>query len=867
MRRVLKHCINIFFTIYLLLGVQGISQDDFTPYDRSTQDWIFGNGPEPKWVLELLQGAHNIPEDTKFVLNIPVSGSAVNYQAFIDSNATIEMDGDYLIITPDQDFNGSILLTLNLDLSFILNVEPVNDKPILSETPTQKIDEDTELSLNLFALDIDEELLTFGATIDGNGLISVVNDEITITPDKDFNGIINVVTAVSDGTDTDESEFILHVSPVNDTPILHPIEPQSIAEDTSLRLKLSAVDVDGDELTYTASADGNAKVDIQEDQLLVVPDADFNGTILMTVNVSDGFANDKKIFSLNVLPVKDDPVLSSVGPQSIAEDTSLRLKLSAVDADGDELTYSASSNKHAKVSIHENQLLVVPDANFNGEIFITVNVSDGSSNDELKFKLDVTPINDAPVLTSIKPRPAENKKHLNLMLSANDVDGDGLTYSANIHGDAKVEVNDNKLTVKPGETYKGAVPITLSTFDGSTTVDTNVTLINPFPGIIAIAPQSIAEDSDLTLMLYASDVEGDLFKFSSTVNNNAKVSIVENRLMVIPMKDYFGPLTVIITVSDGTDSTEFNFNIDVLPVRDPPIANAGEDIILSNGCNRTVLLDGMKSWDADNDPLTFQWDLLDTLNTVSYDIAKVDFTFPDTTIDISMAFLLTVKDITGLVGKDTLLVTIINDEPPTANAGEDFIAPYNEKVYLDGSRSVDTDSKIQYEWSIIDDGITIPDIERVKEKPYFIFPKGLPEDKMFRIQLSTKDENTFCEDLDTVSVMCLRNVGLADSIKFELVNAIQKGDKIFIEMQVTNQRSWPFDFAAFTLIRVTDEKNNFGKFDPYKGKNTVKYGIENGETINVDLVYSFKTPPINIHLSCKSNMRLRADSVFYSFNF
>ena len=778
MHRVLKHCINIFFTIYLLIGVQGISQNDITPYDRSTQDWIFGNGPEPKWVLELLQGAHNIPEDTKFVLNIPVSGSAVNYQAFIDSNATIEMDGDYLIITPDQDFNGSILLTLNLDLSFILNVEPVNDKPILSETPTQKIDEDTELSLNLFALDIDEEPLTFGATLDGNGSISMVNDEITISPDKDFNGLINVITAVSDGTDTDESEFILHVSPVNDTPILNPIESQSIAEDTSLRLKLSAADVDNDVLTYTANADGNAKVNVQENQLLVVPDADFNGEILMTVNVSDG-----------------------------------------------------------------------------------------SSNDELKFKLDVTPINDAPVLTSINPRSAENKKYLDLMLSANDVDGDRLTYSANIHGDAKVEVNDNKLTIKPGEKYEGAVPITLSTFDGSTTVDTNITLINPFPGIVAIAPQSIAEDSDLTLMLYASDVEGDLFKFRSTVNNNAKVSIVDNRLTVIPMKDYFGLLTVIITVSDGTDSTEFDFNIDVLPVRDLPIANAGEDIILSNGCNRTVLLDGMRSWDADNDPLTFQWDLLDTLDPVSYDIAKVDFTFPDTTIDISMAFLLTVKDITGLIGKDTLLVTIINDEPPITNAGEDFIAPYNKKVYLDGSRSVDTDSKIQYEWSIIDDGITITDIERVKEKPYFIFPKGLPEDKMFRIQLSTKDENAFCEDLDTVSVICLRNVGLADSIKFELVNAIQKGDKVFIEMQVTNQRSWPFDFAAFTLIRVTDEKNNFGHFDPYKGKNTVKYGIENGETINVDLVYSFKTPPINIHLSCKSNMRLRADSVFYSFNF
>ena len=867
MERVLKHCLNIFFTIYLLIGVQGVTQDNFTPYDRATQDWIFGNGSEPKWVIELLQGAHNIPEDTKFILNIPVSGSAVNYQAFIDSNATIEMDGDYLIITPDQDFNGSILLTLNLDLSFILNVEPINDKPMLSEIFTQKIDEDTELSLNLFALDIDEDPLTFGATLDGNGSIKVVGDEITISPDKDYNGPINVATAVSDGTDTDESEFILNVSPVNDAPVLNAIESQSIAEDTSLRLALSAIDVDDDKLTYSAKVDKNAKVDIQDNQLLVVPDADFNGEIIVTVTVSDGFANDEIIFLLNVLPIKDAPVLSAIESQSIAEDTSLRLALSAIDVDGDKLTYSVKVDKNAKVDIQDNQLLVVPDADFNGEIIVTVTVTDELSSDELKFTLDVTSVNDAPVLTSINPQPTDHKKYLNLMLSATDVDGDKLTYSAITDGDVEVEVRDNKLTVKPGKKYKGTVPITLSTFDGSSTVDTNITLINPFPGITAIAPQSIAEDSQLTLVLSASDVEGDLFKFTSTANNNAKADIAGNRLTVIPMKDYFGSLTVFITVSDGTDSTEFDFNVDVLPVRDAPIANAGEDIILSNGCNKAVLLDGTKSWDADNDPLTFQWDLLDTLKGVSYETAKTYFTFPDTMIDNYMTFLLTVTDIIGLIGKDTLSVTVVNDTSPIANAGNDFIAPYNKKVYLDGSKSEDTDSEIQYKWTVIDDGITISEIELSKARPYFLFPKELAEEKIFRIQLSIKDENLFCEDLDTVSVMCLRNVGLADSIKFELVNAIQKGDKVFIEMQVTNQRSWPFDFAAFTLIRVTDEKHNFGEFDPYKGKNTVKYGIENGETINVDLVYNFETPPNNIQLLCKSTMRVLGDSVSYSFDF
>ena len=33
---------------------------------NQTQDWIFGDGPEPKWVIELLHGAYqNIKEDSK----------------------------------------------------------------------------------------------------------------------------------------------------------------------------------------------------------------------------------------------------------------------------------------------------------------------------------------------------------------------------------------------------------------------------------------------------------------------------------------------------------------------------------------------------------------------------------------------------------------------------------------------------------------------------------------------------------------------------------------------------------------------------------------------------------------------------------
>ena len=71
-----------------------------------------------------------------------------------------------------------------------------------------------------------------------------------------------------------------------------------------------------------------------------------------------------------------------------------------------------------------------------------------------------------------------------------------------------------------------------------------------------------------------------------------------------------------------------------------------------------------------------------------------------------------------------------------------------------------------------------------------------------------------------------------------------------------------FDFAAFTLVSVKDEENNLGQIDPYKGKNTVKYGIENEEKIEVELVYEFDSSPKEINIICKSTMALMPTQCF-----
>ena len=774
--RIYRNFITILLVAYLFLFCIISAQTDFDDYDDPTQDWIFGEAPEPKWVTALIKGSHSIPEDTEFILSVPVLESPVTYEAMVDSNASFKRTDNHLIITPKEDFHGYIFVDLKLDMSFILKVIPVNDVPMLADIETQSIEEDSELSLNLFAIDMDGDNLTYGATIDANGIVETEGDMLTVIPNQDYNGPIYVSIAVSDGQDTEESNFNIQVLPINDPPVLDSIESKSIVEDSYLRLSLSATDVDGDSLTYSADAGENAKVAIDGPQLRVTPENDFYG-----------------------------------------------------------------------------------------DIDVLVYVDDGTSKDKIKFVLKVTPVNDAPVLTSIIP--VAKKEKINIQMLATDIDGDSLIYSVNTDASADVTVNDNLLTVKPHKDYGGTAPLTLKTFDGSSSVDTNITLINPIPGVLAIAPQSMKEDTELILKLTAKDIEGDRYIFNSKVNKNSENEIIDDKLIIKPVKNYFGKLKVSLTVSDNKDSTNFDFGINVSPVEDPPIAIAGDDIIISDGCNTSFTLDGTKSWDPDNDELKFNWELLDQSKPMVFDTSIVKYTFSDSTIDRDFIFVLTVTDITGLNDHDTVLVSVINDKPPMADAGIDFIAPIDKKVFLDGSGSKDTDNKIGYNWTIVDNDISLSQVESKKQNPYFLYPRNLIQDKTYTFVLSVGDNKSYCENKDTVLVTCKKNVGVADDVKFELIRASNKDNKVFIDLDITNQQNWPLDFAAITLVRVENQINRQGQIDPYRGKNTVKYGIENGETVGVELVYDFETSPTNIRILCKPNIKILSDSVMYVLSF
>ena len=375
------------------------------------------------------------------------------------------------------------------------------------------------------------------------------------------------------------------------------------------------------------------------------------------------------------------------------------------------------------------------------------------------------------------------------------------------------------------------------------------------------------EDEVLSIILNMKDVESDSFRYNIKKIDNAKIEINDNQLSIFPDKDYHGNLTLDLNISDNKDSTDFSFNINVIPQPDTPIANAGKDIIISNGCNSKLFLDGSDSFDPDNDISSYKWTLLENNKVILYGV-KGYYNFEKHDEDLNQKIILTVTDNKELVDHDTLDVNIINDKAPIANAGENFIAPFNKYVNLDGSKSIDSDSDLNYFWSIISNNASFIKGERTRQSPKFKYPSEISNPMDFLIILKVQDHESFCFSMDTVMVTCLPNVDMADStVKYEIVKADKKDKKVYVDLNITNKQLWPFDFAAFTLVSVKDERNKLGQIDPYKGKNTVKYGIENEEKVRVELVYEFDHSPKKINIICKSTMALNADSVLFVQSF
>ncbi|MEC9256698.1 MAG: Ig-like domain-containing protein, partial [Pseudomonadota bacterium] len=268
-----------------------------------------------------------------------------------------------------------------------VTVTPVNDTPVLASIGTQTVNEESSTSVTLSASDVDGDSLTYqldsataalGASVSGNSL--------SINPTTDFTGSGSVTVSVSDGSLSDSETFTVTVNNINDAPVLSAVSDLTIPEDTSTTITLTATDIDGDSLTFSAvSADtGVATVAVSGSTLTVTAATANSATTTITVTVSDGTLSADTSFSVELTdPSAVPPITMTLGGVSINDGATYEASLGALTvtpAGGTgSYTISAFFNGEDRSELISNGSLLMPDSGAFAGVY-TLDVSDGSGN-------------------------------------------------------------------------------------------------------------------------------------------------------------------------------------------------------------------------------------------------------------------------------------------------------------------------------------------------------------------------------------------------------------------------------------------------------------------------------------------------------
>ena len=124
-----------------------------------------------------------------------------------------------------------------------------------------------------------------------------------------------------------------------------------------------------------------------------------------------------------------------------------------------------SVDNNASAYVLEGELNISPFSGYNGDIAVTVYVSDGYLTDSVEFTLTVIPVNDPPVLSFIGTQIVDEDSDIAIVLSSDDPEGDDLEYSFNLDNGTGV-LEDDILTITPDSNFNGNIELTVLVSDG-----------------------------------------------------------------------------------------------------------------------------------------------------------------------------------------------------------------------------------------------------------------------------------------------------------------------------------------------------------------------------------------------------------------
>ena len=421
------------------------------------------------------------------------------YSDTLDVLATANSNDSTITITPVEDWHGFSVITVIVSdgeladtTQFSVAVGPINDAPIILSIEDQLIDED---SIGVFAFEVSDidtgTVLTLSAFSDTSSVQVVADSEeytVALTPNQDWHGQAEIMVIVSDNFLMDTTSFVATFSPINDAPIITPVQDISIEENEQYILQLELTDVDtGEVLALSASSSVNdlaVSANSNDSTVTLTPAADWYGESEVVVVVSDGELSDTTNFMVTIDPINDSPRLSEILDQNMFEDDTLTISLEVVNVDTGETLAAFVSSSLSQVSVTSNSsdltIKAVPDRDWHGQTEISVIVSDGELASSVSFVLTVDPVNDAPFISQASDISFPEDSSFSSIFQYADIDtGEVLVFSA-FSDTNQVMVTassiDSSILIVPEPNWNGTSMITLIVADQELSDTTTFTI-------------------------------------------------------------------------------------------------------------------------------------------------------------------------------------------------------------------------------------------------------------------------------------------------------------------------------------------------------------------------------------------------------
>jgi E3 ubiquitin-protein ligase HERC3 len=264
-----------------------------------------------------------------------------------------------------------------------------NSAPVATDKIISTL-EDTAISTNLPAYDIDGNAITFTIVSNGTKGRAIFSDPsngiFVYTPLPNVNGADVFTYRVNDGVHfSNVASVQVNIVAVNDSPGAMNVSVATL-EDTPVSGTLGSVDIDSTALTYSIETNGAKGVatvtDVARGTFTYAPNLNTNGTDSFTFRVNDGsLESNLGTVSVTITPVNDAPVAQN-GTLNTIQNVEATGTLVATDVDSPTLVFSivapATKGTVSITNAATGAYRYTPNLNANGTDTFTFKANDGA---------------------------------------------------------------------------------------------------------------------------------------------------------------------------------------------------------------------------------------------------------------------------------------------------------------------------------------------------------------------------------------------------------------------------------------------------------------------------------------------------------